>query len=93
MGRWDDVTAFKDKDRDDDSGKTDIMFNAPGQGGEHGHVVQSEGEDGQTDYHYVRDNEGTPYVDDSKHDGSAKQLIGPLLPKLVKSLGFLYPHL
>lgn len=58
-------TAFSDKERDD--GKRDIYFNRGSQdGANHGHVVQSSNDSGSTDYHYVRDEDGSVYVDDSK---------------------------
>jgi hypothetical protein len=61
-----DSSAFKDSSRSDGSGKQDILFNGPGDGANHGHVVQSPGSDGQTTYDYVRDVEGNVYVDNSK---------------------------
>lgn len=58
-------TAFSTKDRDD--GKRDILFNRGSQdGANHGHVVESDGKDGNTVYHYVRDEDGNVYIDDSK---------------------------
>ena len=52
-------TAFSDKERDDGSGKRDILFNRGEEDGkDHGHVVQSEKS--------VRDEDGNVYVDDSK---------------------------
>jgi len=60
-----DPTAFATEERDD--GKRDIYFNRGKEdGADHGHVVESTGDDGQTDYHYVRDTDGNVYVDDSK---------------------------
>jgi hypothetical protein len=56
-------TAYESKDRDDDSGKTDVYFNRDGDGEAHGHVVTSD--DGATT-HYARDEDGAVYVDDSK---------------------------
>ncbi len=57
-------SAFKDKPRNDDSGKSDVLFNGPGDGSSHGHVVQSFDADGNPKYHYVRDVEGNVYVDE-----------------------------
>lgn len=54
-------TSFSDKERSDGSGKRDIYFNGPGDGANHGHVVQREGADGNTVYDYVRDVEGNEY--------------------------------
>jgi hypothetical protein len=51
-------TAFKSKEKDDGSGKTNTYFNTPDQGRVHGDVAESQRSDGQTQYHYVRDNEG-----------------------------------
>jgi hypothetical protein len=60
-------TAFSDKERDDGSGKRDILFNRGEEDGkDHGHVVQSEKSENETQYHYVRDEDGNVYVDDSK---------------------------
>ena len=59
-------TAFESKDRTDDSGKTDTLFNREDDGEEHGHVVTSN--EGQ-DTHYARDEKGNVYVDDSKEPG------------------------
>jgi len=59
-------TAFEDKERNDGSGKRDILFNRDGDKGKHGHVVQSKGDDGNTKYHYVRDEDGNTYIDDKK---------------------------
>jgi len=56
-----DSTAFRDHERGDGSGKSDIHFNGPGDGDKHGHVVRSSEED-----HYVRDVEGNVYVDDGR---------------------------
>ena len=57
-------TAFETNERDD--GKTDIYFNRGSEDGDkHGHVVQS-GEGNDTVYHYVRDEDGNVYIDDSK---------------------------
>jgi hypothetical protein len=65
MGTFD-SSAFKDKKRKDGSGKTDILFNGPGDKGKHGHVVQSKAPDGNTRYHHVRDVEKNVYIDDRK---------------------------
>lgn len=56
MGTYD-ASAFRDKVGQD--GDRDVLFNGPGDGKEHGHVVQ--GPDG--DYKYVRDVEGNVYID------------------------------
>jgi hypothetical protein len=57
-------TAFSDTERDDGSGKRDVLFNrGDSDGSSHGHVVTSN--DNQTT-HYARDEEGNTYVDDSK---------------------------
>ena len=61
-----DSSAFRDSPKSDGSGKQDINFNGPGDGRDHGHVVQSSNDDGSTNYHYVRDVEGNIYIDDSK---------------------------
>jgi hypothetical protein len=59
-------TAFSDESRDDDSGKTDVLFNSGSEdGADHGHVVTSD--DGETT-NYARDTDGTVYVDDSQDD-------------------------
>jgi hypothetical protein len=63
MGDKSSSTSFSSKDRDDDSDKTDHLFNREGDGDKHGHVVASD--DGQTT-HYARDEDGNTYVDDSK---------------------------
>lgn len=65
MGTFD-ASAFKDGEKRNGSGKRDVLFNGPGDGSARGHVVQSEGADGNTHYHYVRDVEGNVYIDDSK---------------------------
>jgi hypothetical protein len=59
-----DSSAFKARARSDGSGKSDILFNGPGDGSEHGHVVQSIDAHGNPIYHYVRDVEGNVYVDE-----------------------------
>lgn len=53
-----DSDAFRSRTRDD--GLEDVLFNGPGDGGAHGHVVQnpSTGE-----VIYARDVEGNVYVD------------------------------
>lgn len=57
-------TAFSDKERSDDSGKRDVLFNrGESDGDKHGHVVTSN--DNQTT-HYARDEDQNEYVDDSK---------------------------
>ena len=56
-------SAFKDQARKDGSGKSDVLFNGPGDGSNHGHVVQSTDSNGNPEYHYVRDVEGNVYVD------------------------------
>lgn len=61
MGTFD-SDAFSDKEKADGSGKRDILFNGPGDGGDHGHVVQSP--DGS--YDFARDVEGSVYIDKSK---------------------------
>jgi len=53
-------TAFRERERPD--GKTDVYFNAPGDGARHGHHVRNL--DGTTEY--VRDPDGNVYVDRSK---------------------------
>ena len=57
-------SAFKDRERKDDSGKRDILFNGRGDGERHGHVVERKGRDGMTEYLYVRDVEGRVYIDE-----------------------------
>jgi hypothetical protein len=57
------ASAFKDQPRNDGSGKSDILFNGPGDGSQHGHVVQHNGADGNPVYDYVRDVEGNVYTD------------------------------
>lgn len=52
-----DSSALKDQERPD--GRRDIYFNGPGDGGNHGHVVQNP--DGT--YDFVRDVEGNTYID------------------------------
>lgn len=47
-----------------DPSKRDILFNSPGDGDRHGHVVQSENPDGSPNYRYVRDPDGDVYRDD-----------------------------
>jgi len=56
MGTFD-STAFRDSERNDGSGKRDIYFNGPGDGANHGHVVENA--DGS--YEYARDVEGNSY--------------------------------
>lgn len=56
-------SAFSDKERTDGSGKSDILFNGPGDGPNHGHVVEQTQADGNRTYDYVRDVEGNVYVD------------------------------
>jgi hypothetical protein len=58
-----DSSAFKDQPRNDGSGKSDILFNGPGDGGQHGHVVQSLDANENPIYHHVRDVEGNVYID------------------------------
>ena len=55
---------FKSNNRKD--GRTHHLFNGPGDGGKHGHVVESSKPGSPTKYHYVRDVEGGVYVDDRK---------------------------
>lgn len=57
-------TAFRTRERQDGSGKTDVLFNRPGDGAAHGHVVQHETDDGQTAYDHVRDEDGNVYTDE-----------------------------
>lgn len=59
-------TAFRSRQRKDGSGKTDTLFNAPGDKSQHGHVVESTDDSGNTTYPYVRDVEGNVYRDDSR---------------------------
>jgi len=54
-------SAFSDKERSD--GARDILFNGPGDGSAHGHVVERGQADGSRTYDYVRDVEGNVYVD------------------------------
>lgn len=56
MGTFD-SSAFKDEEKKDGSGKRDILFNGPGDGGSHGHVVTNP--DGSIEY--ARDVEGNEY--------------------------------
>ena len=64
MGDKGKSTSFSDEERDDDSGKRDVLFNRGSEdGGSHGHVVTSN--DGETT-HFARDEDGNTYVDDSK---------------------------
>lgn len=65
MGSWDDVDAFKSGPKAKDPGKTDTYFSPPGQEDVHGHVVESQTSDGQTQYHYARDNQRNVYIDDN----------------------------
>jgi hypothetical protein len=58
-----DASAFKDQPRNDGSGKTDILFNGPGDGSQHGHVVQHLDPQGNPVYDFVRDVEGNVYID------------------------------
>lgn len=57
-----DSSVFKSKDRDD--GKTEHLFNGPGDGNQHGHVVSKNDDQGNATYSYVRDVEGDVYIDD-----------------------------
>lgn len=57
-------SSFRSSDRDDGSGKTDHYFNGPGDGSNHGHVVERTNEDGDREYDYVRDVEGDVYIDE-----------------------------
>ncbi|HUY25202.1 MAG TPA: hypothetical protein VMV09_07870 [Candidatus Saccharimonadales bacterium] len=50
-------SAFKDQVRPD--GRREYLFNGPGDGGQHGHVVENQ--DGS--YQYARDVEGNVYID------------------------------
>ncbi len=62
-----DGSAFREHDKSDGSGKTDIWFNnGPEDGDNHGHVTQSTDDNGDRTYHFVRDNNGDVYVNDSK---------------------------
>lgn len=54
-----DSSAFRDYVTPD--GNNNILFNGPGDGAVHGHVVQHLGENGQVVYDYVRDVEGNVY--------------------------------
>jgi predicted phage tail protein len=56
-----DASAFRTQERDD--GKTNIYFNGPGDGPNHGHVVQHPDADGNMVYDFVRDVEGNTYID------------------------------
>lgn len=51
-----DASAFSDRVGQD--GDRDILFNGPGDGPNHGHVVM----DPQDEYKYVRDVEGNEYI-------------------------------
>lgn len=62
MGTFD-SSAFKDAPKPNDPSKQDILFNGPGDGSQHGHVVQGTNPDGTPDYQYVRDVEGNVYID------------------------------
>ena len=63
----DDGTAFSDKERPDGSRKRDILFNAGAEdGSQHGHVVESEDDEGDRTYHHARDVAGAVYQDDSR---------------------------
>jgi hypothetical protein len=57
MGTFD-STAFRSYDKAD--GTHNVLFNGPGDGEQHGHVVSHE-EGGETVYDYVRDVEGNTY--------------------------------
>lgn len=70
MGLFGNTSAFKDAPKSNDPDKTDVLFNEPGQAGQHGHVTQSQTSDGQTQYHYVRDNDGDVYIDDNPNSGT-----------------------
>ena len=61
-------TAFRTRERQDGSGKTDILFNSPGDGSRHGHVVERTDSEGNKSYPYARDVEGNVYADDSDDD-------------------------
>jgi hypothetical protein len=52
--------------RKDGSGKSDVLFNGPGDGSEHRHVVQSVNANGNPIYHSVHDAEGHVYVDEKQ---------------------------
>ena len=54
-------TNFQSKPQRSDSGVTNHLFNAPGDGAAHGHVKEQQNPDGSTSYPYVRDVEGTEY--------------------------------
>jgi hypothetical protein len=68
-----DSSAFKDKERKDGSGKRDVLFNAPGDGGRHGHVVEKVDKDGNRTYPFVRDVEGRVYADDRKRNRGSRE--------------------
>lgn len=54
-----DSSAFGKKDRTDGSGKRDVWFNGPGDGKQHGHVVEKVDGAGNRTYPYVRVSRGT----------------------------------
>lgn len=56
-----DSSAFRSHERAD--GKTDVLFNGPGDGANHGHVVEQTDAGGNRTYDYVRDVEGNTYID------------------------------
>lgn len=62
--RSDRSSAFRERERSD--GKRDVLFNRPGDGSAHGHVVDSTNDEGDTEYHYVRDEDGRVFVDDAR---------------------------
>lgn len=64
-----DSSAFRDKSRNDGSGKRDVLFNGSDDGKKHGHVVERKDAAGNRTYSYVRDVEGNVYIDDEKGDG------------------------
>lgn len=51
-------TAFKSRVRKD--GKEEILFNRPGDGARHGHVVQ---DPNSRETYYARDEDGNEYID------------------------------
>lgn len=71
MGTFD-SSAFRDKVNPKD-GDRDIMFNGPGDGSKHGHVVI----DPQGKYKFVRDVEGKRYIDDRHQVPPDRQEQGP----------------
>jgi hypothetical protein len=56
-------SAFHDQPKPTDPSKRDILFNGPGDGNIHGHVVTQGEVNGQVNYVYVRDVEGNVYRD------------------------------